>query len=31
MTTLLVVVGALLMAVLGSAVLDPRPLRDAPG
>ena len=31
MTTLLVVVGALLMAVLGSAVLDPRPSRDAPG
>ena len=31
MTTLLVVVGALLLAVLGSAVLDPRPLRDAPG
>jgi hypothetical protein len=31
MTTLLVVVGALLVAVLGSAVLDPRPLRDVPG
>ena len=31
MTTLLVVVGALLMAVLGSAILDPRPLRHAPG